>query len=101
MRGLQSAGGWAQLKFKPRANFEINGAFGEDNPFCSELKRFPGTPSYYGNLLSRNLSPLVNFIYQPRSDVLLSAEYRYLQTFLLNGGSQNANLVNLSLGYTF
>jgi hypothetical protein len=101
VQGLQSAGGWAQLKFKPRANFEINGAFGEDNPFASELKRFPGTPAHYGSLLTRNLSPFVNFIYQPRSDLLLSAEYRYLQTFLLNSGSQNANLVNLSLGYTF
>jgi hypothetical protein len=101
VQGLDSAGGWAQLKFKPRANFEINGALGEDNPFASELRRFPGTPAYYGNLLERNLSPFVNFIYQPRSDVLVSAEYRHLQTFLVNSNSQNANLVNLSLGYTF
>lgn len=101
VQGLNSAGGWAQLKFKPRANFEVNGALGEDNPFASQLRSFPGTPSYYGNLLARNLSPLVNFIYQPRSDVLVSAEYRHLQTFLVNANSQNANLVNLSLGYTF
>jgi hypothetical protein len=100
VRGLDSAGGWAQLKFKPRANFEVNGALGEDNPFASQLKSFPASPSYYGILLSRNLSPLVNFIYQPRSDVLFSAEYRYLHTFLLSN-SQMANLVSLSVGYTF
>ena len=100
VRGLDSAGGWAQLKFKPRANFEVNGALGEDNPFASQLKSFPASPSYYGILLSRNLSPLVNFIYQPRSDVLFSAEYRYLHTFLLSN-SQMANLLSLSVGYTF
>jgi regulator of replication initiation timing len=101
VHGLDSAGGWAQLKFKPRTNFEVNGALGEDNPFASQLDRFPGSPAYYGTLLSRNLSPLVNFIYQPRSDVLFSAEYRHLQTFVLNSSSQKASLVNLSLGYTF
>ncbi len=101
VHGLDSAGGWAQLKFKPRTNFEVNGALGVDNPFVSQLDRFPGSPAYYGTLLSRNLSPLVNFIYQPRSDVLFSAEYRHLQTFILNSNSQKASLVNLSLGYTF
>ena len=101
VHGLDSAGGWAQLKFKPRTNFELNGALGEDNPFASQLDRFPASPAYYGTLLSRNLSPLVNFIYQPRSDVLFSAEYRHLQTSMVNGNSQKANLVNLSLGYTF
>lgn len=101
VRGLDSVGGWAQLKFKPRTNFEINGALGEDNPFAGELVRFPGSPSYYGVLLSRNFSPLVNFIYQPRSDVLFSAEYRRLQTYIVNNNMQTANLTTLSLGYTF
>ena len=102
VRGLDSAGGWAQLKFKPRANFEINGAFGEDSPFASELERFPATQGAYGILLSRNSSPFVNFIYQIRSDVLFSAEYRRLQTSLLhNTASQTANHINLSLGYLF
>jgi hypothetical protein len=100
VRGLDSAGGWAQLKFKPRANFEVNGALGEDNPYAGQLKSFPASPSYYGILLSRNLSPLVNFIYQPRSDVFFSAEYRYVHTFLLSD-SQIANLLSLSVGYTF
>jgi len=101
VRGLDSVGGWAQLKFKPHPKFEVNGALGEDNPFGSELKRFPGSPAYYGTLLTRNVSPFVNFIYQLRSDVLFSAEYRRLETFVLNSNSQRANLVTLSLGYTF
>ena len=101
VRGLDSMGGWAQLKFKPRTNFEVNGAFGQDDPFAGELKRFPQTPSPYGTLLPRNLSPSVNFIYQARSDVLFSVEYRHLQTFVLNGASYAANHTTLSVGYTF
>lgn len=101
IQGLDSVGGWTQLKFKPRTNFEVNGAIGEDNPFASELNRFPNSPAYYGMLLSRNLSPMVNFIYQPRSDVLFSAEYRHLQTSIVTMSQQSARLINLSVGYTF
>jgi hypothetical protein len=99
-RGLDSMGGWAQLKFKPRANFEINGAIGLDNPFAGELRSYNSNPIYL-NSYSRNLSPLVNFIYQMRSDVLFSTEYRRLQTSVLDSGSNSANHVNLSLGYIF
>jgi outer membrane murein-binding lipoprotein Lpp len=98
--GLDSMGGWAQLKFKPRVNFEINAAIGVDNPFASE-QRLYNANSIYTDTFSRNLSPLVNFIYQVRSDVLFSTEYRRLQTSVLDSGSTGANHVNLSLGYIF
>jgi hypothetical protein len=102
IKGLDSMGGWAQLKFKPRANLEINGAIGLDNPFASELRRYNSNSiSPYQGPYSRNLSPLVNFIYQIRSDVLFSTEYRRLQTSLLDLGSNNANHLNFSLGYIF
>jgi hypothetical protein len=101
IRGLDSMGGWIQLKFKPRADFELNGAFGEDNPFAGELRRFPATQAFSGTLWSRNLSPFVNFIYQPRSDILVSVEYRHLKTFVLDSGSNSADQISLSLGYLF
>ena len=94
-------GGWVQLKFKPKTNFEINGAFGQDNPFAGELRRFPGSPSYFGESLARNLTPFVNFIYQPRSDVLFSVEYRRLQTYMLDSSANTANHVAASVGYIF
>jgi len=99
-RGLDSMGGWAQLKFKPRTNFEINGAIGLDNPFANELRHFNAN-TIYPNTYTRNLSPLVNFIYQLRSDILFSTEYRRLQTTVLDNGSNKANVLNLSLGYIF
>jgi len=99
--GLDSVGGWAQLKFKPRANFEVNFAYGQDNPFASELRSFPATQYYYGSSLSRNQSPFVNFIYRVRSDVLFSIEYKRLQTYTLDSGANHANQIGLSLGYAF
>jgi hypothetical protein len=99
-RGLDSMGGWAQLKFKVKSNFEINGAFGVDNPFAGELRQYNGSTIYPGSY-TRNLSPLVNFIYQIRSDILFSTEYRYLNSTVLDSGSISANHINLSLGYIF
>ena len=99
--GLNSMGGWMQLKFKPRPKLEINGAFGDDNPFAGDLRRFSPTGSLYGVWLSKNLSPFVNVIYQMRSNVVIAIEFRHLQTFVLNTGSTAADHVNLSVGYTF
>jgi regulator of replication initiation timing len=101
IHGLDSMGGWAQLKFKPKANFEVNFAYGEDNPFASELRAFPASSYYYGYSISRNLSPIINFIYRARSDVLFSVEYRRLQTYALDGNPDVANQVAISLGYLF
>ena len=99
-RGLDSMGGWAQLKFKVKSNFEINGAFGSDNPFAGELRQFNANTIYPGSY-TRNLSPLVNFIYQIRSDILFSTEYRYLKSSVLDSNSFSANHINMSLGYIF
>ena len=99
-RGLDTMGGWAQLKFKVKSNFEINGAFGSDNPFAGELRLY-NAHTIYPNAHTRNVSPLVNFIYQIRSDILFSTEYRYLKSSVLDSGSVSANHVNLSLGYIF
>jgi hypothetical protein len=99
-RGLDSEGGWAQLKFKVKSNFEINGAFGSDNPFAGELRQYNANTIYPGSF-TRNLSPLVNFIYQIRSDILVSTEYRFLKSSVLDRGSFEATHVSLSLGYIF
>jgi hypothetical protein len=99
-KGLDSMGGWAQLKFKPKPKLEINAALGLDNPFASEMRQYK-LNSIYNESYTRNLSPLVNFIYQVRSDILFSMEYRRMQTSVLDSGSNSANHVNLSMGYIF
>jgi hypothetical protein len=101
IQGLDSMGGWVQLKYKPVAKFEINAALGDDNPFTSEFKKFPGNVSYYGVNLTRNFSPFVNFIYQLRSDVMFSVEFRRLKTYQFEDDAYTANQTNISLGYIF
>jgi hypothetical protein len=98
--GLDAMGGWAQLTFKPTPKFQINGAFGQDNPFASEVRKYSSTPPLYGEWLTKNQSEFVNFIFQPRSDVMFSLEYRRLQTTGLPN-STSANIFNLGLGYIF
>jgi hypothetical protein len=99
--GLDSIGGWVQLKLKPTAKFEVNGAVGDDNPFSSRLRDFAANPIYSGALLSKNLGSFVNFIYRPRSDVVFSLEYKRLKTFTLDSQANAANHINLSVGYIF
>ncbi|MGB8322179.1 MAG: hypothetical protein WCE52_04380 [Candidatus Acidiferrum sp.] len=102
VRGLDSMGGWVQLKIKPQPKWEINLAYGQDNPYASQLRAFPASAIYYGGPeLSRNRSPFVNFMYRVRSDVLFSVEYRRLQTYMLDGLANIANQTSISLGYLF
>ena len=101
VKGFNSMGGWTQLKFKVKPNFEINGAFGQDNPFAHEIRDFPTHSDEYDEFLGRNRSVMVNFIWQLRSDFLFSMEYRRLKTTEVSGNSYLANHINMSLGYIF
>jgi len=99
--GVNSVGGWAQLKYRMNPKIEWNGALGLDNPFASDLRPFNGNPSYLGSLFSKNLTPMANIIYRPRSDLVISFEYRYMKTYVLDSNAPTANHINLSLGYIF
>jgi len=99
--GLNSVGGWSQLKFKATSKLQFNGAYGLDNPYASELRLNGGNTNYYPIPLSKNESGFVNFIYQPRSDIVFSMEYRRIKTFTLDMGANDANIANFSVGYIF
>ena len=99
--GLNSVGGWSQLKFKATSKLQFNGAFGLDNPYAGELRVHGGNTNYYPVPLSKNESGFVNFIYQPRSDIVFSMEYRRIKTFTLDSNANVANVGNFSVGYIF
>ena len=99
--GLNTVGGWAQLKYRPAPKVEFNAAFGMDNPFAKDLEYFPYPYSYLDAGLARNHAGFVNFIYRPRSDLLFSAEYRRIVTDSLANGNWNAGHLNLSMGVLF
>ncbi|MFY9646673.1 MAG: hypothetical protein WAK29_15945 [Terriglobales bacterium] len=103
VQGLDSVGGWAQLKYRPTNKWEFNAAFGLDNPYAADLEYFYNPQLYGGgySTLGRNRGSFVNMIYRPRSDLLFSAEYRRLTTFPLAGEGNSAGHLNLMMGVLF
>jgi len=99
--GLDSMGGWAQLKYKVSPKLQFNGAFGIDDPFASEFRQFGGSQTYYPTPLTKNESSLGNFLYQPKSDIVFSLEYRHLKTYTLDSTTNSANIIVMSVGYLF
>jgi hypothetical protein len=101
VRALNSAGGWAQLKYRPANKLEFNGAIGQDAPYMADMRAFPNPQAYGDPSLTKNQGSLLNVIYRPRSDLLFSAEYRHLKTFTIDNGAYNADHVNLMMGVLF
>lgn len=99
-RAVNSAGGWSQIKFSATSRLEFNGVFGVDAPYSADVHAFASPVGYYPSVLTANRSAMMNFIYRPRSDLLLSGEYRRLRTSEI-GGINTANQVNLIMGILF
>lgn len=101
IRGLDSAGGWSQLKLLLTSKLELNGVFAEDNAFASDVRGFAVDANNFSTILGRNRGALGNLIYRPRSDLLLSAEFRRLHTFPVYSSASVTNQVNLAVGVLF
>ena len=102
VQGLDSIGGWSQLKFRATSKVEFNGAFGQDNPYADEIRDSSGgQQNYFNSWLARNRTSLFNVVYHPRSDVLMSLEYRHLRTFTTIAEPSSSNHIDMSLGVLF
>ncbi len=101
IRGLDAAGGWAQLKFQLTPKLELNGVFAEDNAFASDVRGFATDANNFITILGRNRGALGNLVYRPRSDLLFSAEFRRLHSFPVYSSSSVTNQVNLAMGILF
>lgn len=99
--GLNSVGGWTQVKFQASAVVEFNAAYGQDNPFAGDLRRLYAPTSYEYTSVARNQSEMFNVIYRPRTDLLFSLEYRHLNTLQISSEKNTANHLNLSVGVLF
>jgi len=99
---LNVVGGWGQLKFRATSKLEFNVAYGQDSPFAADVRYFGDQTSSYGPpFLTGNRGAFGNVIYRPRSDLLLSMEYRRLRTFTIYDSSYEAGQLNMSLGVLF
>ncbi len=99
--GLNTVGGWSQLKFMATPKLEFNTAFGEDLPFSRDLERFAEGTSYVYSTIGENQSGFFNMIYRARSNLLFGAEYRRLWTAQAYIPKLTADQVNLSVGVLF
>ena len=100
IRGLDSAGGWSQLKFQLTSKLELNGVFAEDDAFASDVRGFAVDANNF-TILGRNRGALGNLVYRPRSDLLLSAEFRRLHSFPVYSNASTTNQINLAMGILF
>ena len=101
IRGLESAGGWSQLKLQITPKLEANGVFAEDNAFATNVRGFALDQDNFSTIEGRNRGTLGNFVFRPRSDLLFAAEFRRLHTFPVYGTGSVANQVNLAIGILF
>ena len=101
IRGLNAAGGWAQVKFQLTPKLEINGVVADDNSFATDVRGFAIDANNFATILGRNRGALANVVFRPRSDLVMSAELRRLQSFPFYSSSTTTNQVNLSLGILF
>jgi hypothetical protein len=99
--GLDSIGGWSQLKLRANAKLEFNAGYGLDNPTAEEARAFAAGQAYTGPTMTENRGALVNFIYRPRSNLLFSTEYRHLRTTYLDDNAYSAEQVNVMMGILF
>ena len=101
IHGLDSAGGWSQLKLQLTPKLELNGVLAEDDAFADDVRGFAIDANNFSTILGRNRGGLGNLVYRPRSDLLLSAEFRRLHSFPVYSGSSVTSQVNLAMGILF
>lgn len=99
--GLNTVGGWTQLKFKATETIEFNAAYGQDSPFARDLRYFYLATSYGYASIIKNQNAMFNVIYRPRGDLLFALEYRYLDTLQTTNRTNTAGTLNLSMGVLF
>jgi hypothetical protein len=102
INGVETVGGWSQVKVRFSATLEANAAFGLDDALSGNFYGLAPSPS--PNPLqryARNSSVMGNIIFRPKTYLILSPEYRHLLTWPYTGPVNVANVFTLSAGYQF
>jgi TolA-binding protein len=100
-KALDDVGGWGQLKEKVNERLEINGAFGIDNVFSGQMRRYfvSGGTMYQNLTINRTFTG--NVIFSPSAYLLFSLEYRHLGSSPIGGSPAQSNIIGLGAGYKF
>src|SRR6201999_277251 len=100
VRGLNTEGGWSQLKLRFSRTLEGNAMIGEDAGFSSEIRYEPMSTDVYSSL-ARNRTIITNLTYRPRAYFYVSAEYRNIDSWPVSGHVNIAQAIGLATGYSF
>jgi len=98
---IRNAGGWGQLKWRFDARQEMNLAVGYGGRYSKSLRNAAESDAYLLSVPARNQILFANYILRPRSDLLLSVEYRRLKTYAVNGPADTADRIGVAVGYLF
>ena len=100
--GVDSAGGWSQLKWLVIPSVEANVSFGLDDAFASNFRRLKLTPSSaFLQFYTRNSMIIGNLVFRPKTYLILSPEIRKIRTWQNTDGPYNATIFTFSAAYRF
>lgn len=102
LRALDAEGGWLQWSYKLSSTLHANASIGQDSASGNELRSSvplsgAGPIFFY----ARNRSIVGNLIFRPWSSIVISPEYRRLQSWPTLGSVNTANIYTLTFGYQF
>jgi len=100
--GVETVGGWSQLKVRFSPTIETNAAFGLDDALSGNFYGLISTPGTNPvEQYARNSSVMGNIIFRPKTYLIFSPEYRHVLTWPYAGTANVANVFTLSAGYQF
>ncbi|MBV8674477.1 MAG: hypothetical protein JOZ33_13670 [Acidobacteriaceae bacterium] len=100
--GLNATGGWAQWKSRLSPSLEVNAYFGMDNAQASQVRnQVPAANATPYSYLVKNQSTAANIIFRPKTYLVFSGEYRYLKSWYTYGPANEAQNLDLTMGYLF
>lgn len=99
---LTMTGGWTQLKIRVNSRNEFNAGIGVGGRNSAQFRDVQLLDlAALGNLSPRNEMFFVNYIFRPRSDLLLSPEFRRLKTYPSTGAPSVADQIGLAAAVLF
>ena len=102
LRALDAEGGWLQWSYKLSSTLHANASIGQDSASGNELRTsVPLSTSGPIFFYARNRSIVGNLIFRPWSSIIISPEYRRLQSWPILGSVNTANIYTLTFGYQF
>jgi hypothetical protein len=102
LRALDAEGGWLQWRYRLSSTLNANASIGQDSASGNELRNsLPlsgASPIFF---YARNRTIVGNLIFRPWSSIIVSPEYRRLQSWPIFGSVNTANIYTLTFGYQF